>query len=267
LSAASAFFEGMFGGGSPGSAGGGAEGDSVEGEELPVVQVSEDRHTLRVLLPCIYPRTKARPPSLRVLKHVLVAADKYDIPSARDTMRPHLIWPEFLNSNPLLVFSISRLLGFDEEQEMAMDALYRLKEEALFALDMEGVPAKDLAEVHVKRLQRAEGIVKTVKDVLAKDEGERTPANCHRPMCSVCKKVPMWVYVWTKRLELEARKRPTLDRLFSFSFLEQARQKSPRCRCSPDLVLWDPKCFEDLKKVVEESLKSARPRHRSSPRR
>ncbi|KZP01742.1 hypothetical protein CALVIDRAFT_594432 [Calocera viscosa TUFC12733] len=266
LSASSSFFEQMFAGEADlGSAA--LLEQAGEGRELPVVQVSEDKDTLRALLPCIYPGAKGRPPSLCVLKHTLVAAEKYDIPSARDSMRPHLIWPEFLNANPLLVFSISRLLGFDEERAMAMDALYKLKEDALFALDMDGVPASDLADVHLKRQQRADAIVRTVKDVLSRDDGTRTSANCNRPICNTCKKVPMWVYVWSKRLELEARRRPTVDRLFSFSSLELARQKSPRCRCSTDLILWDAKSFEDLKRVVEESLKPPRVRRRSSTRR
>ncbi|KZT59851.1 hypothetical protein CALCODRAFT_481155 [Calocera cornea HHB12733] len=275
LAASSSFFEQMFHGQSaapPPYGGSGdvlmedAGGESAAASELPIVPVSEDRHTLRALLPCIYPGTKVRPPSLRVLKHTLIAAEKYDIPSARDSMRPHLIWPEFLTSNPLLVFSISRLLGFAEEREMAMDVLFQLKEDALYALDMEGVPASDLADVHLKRQQRADTIVKTVRDVLAMDEGARTPANCHRPVCIMCKKVPMWVYVWSKRLELEARRRPTVDKLFSFSALELARQKSPRCRCSAELIFWDAKSFEDLKKIVDESLKPERAKRRSSRR-
>ncbi|EJU03517.1 hypothetical protein DACRYDRAFT_105676 [Dacryopinax primogenitus] len=258
LAASSRFFEDMFGDETLAFL-----NESREDKQLPVVELSESRYTLRTLLPCVYPGTKPRPPSLRVLRDTLVAADKYDMPSVRDSMRPHLVWPEFLSTNPLLVWAISRLLEFEEEKKIAMEALFELNEEELFALEMDGVAASDLAVVHLRRQQRADAIIRVVQDVLAKDEGDKTPANCYRPICKVCKRVPMWVYVWTKRLEIDARKRPTIDKLFSYTSLENARQKSPRCRCSPDLIMWDPKSFDDLKKIVEDSVQPVKKRKSS----
>jgi len=260
LAAASGFFEQMFSDQEPSY--------PAVGVELPVIQVAECRHVLRTLLPCIYPGVKERPRSLKVLKGTLIAAEKYNIPSVIDSMRPHLIWPDFLHSNPLLVYSISRLLHFNVEQQMALDTLYKLDEDKILRLDMDGLPAADLAEVQRARRARGDLIVGKVKEkIFSPPKTASGSATYNRPSCPTCRKVPIWVYIWRKWLEIEVRRKPTTDAAFSFAFLEKARLMSPRCRCGPDPILWDAKSFEDLKKAVDTAITPTRAKAKNVPRR
>jgi hypothetical protein len=91
----------------------GAEGD------LPVVDVQDSTQDLETLLRMIYP--VAFPPitDLNALSNAFVILDKYHTEGLQERLKPLLISPTFLTTDPMRVYAIACRWGFKSEAEIA----------------------------------------------------------------------------------------------------------------------------------------------------
>jgi hypothetical protein len=101
-----------------------AQGDNSNEmrDGLPVVEVTEEKKTLEILLSMSYPMAAANPPVVDALEEavsLLEAAIKYDFVKAEKKAREWLIAPQILEEDPVRVYMIA--------------CRYRLKDEAMVA--------------------------------------------------------------------------------------------------------------------------------------
>ncbi|KAI1790309.1 hypothetical protein LXA43DRAFT_519572 [Ganoderma leucocontextum] len=89
-----------------------------ENDSIPV---AEDDETLDTLLRICYPTVHAKPASLVQIRKVLAAAMKYDAPLVVDRMRDALMAPEFLDAQPLVVFTIACVFHLEEVAQTAAE--------------------------------------------------------------------------------------------------------------------------------------------------
>ncbi|KAM5530301.1 hypothetical protein V8D89_016025 [Ganoderma adspersum] len=115
LSLASSVFKDMFS--MPQPSGSTGENDSAR----EPITVSEDGATLDVFLRICYPTINIKPSSLGQLRKVLAAATKYDAPLVLDQMKEALMIPEFLDSQPLVVFTIACVFHMEEVAQAAAE--------------------------------------------------------------------------------------------------------------------------------------------------
>ena len=116
LSLASSVFKDMFSMPQP-SLGSTDENDSTR----EPITVSEDGETLDIFLRICYPTINPKLSSLGQLRDVLAAATKYDAPLVLDQMREALMAPEFLDSQPLVVFTIACIFHMEEVAQAAAE--------------------------------------------------------------------------------------------------------------------------------------------------
>ncbi|KAI0642184.1 hypothetical protein C8Q79DRAFT_1013484 [Trametes meyenii] len=87
--------------------------------ERPLVDVSEDSETLDVLLRVCYPTSAPELRDIPLLRKVLEAANKYDIPAVLTLVKKAMVQPELLDSDPLRIFVIACRFGMEPEAQAA----------------------------------------------------------------------------------------------------------------------------------------------------
>ena len=87
------------------------------------IPVAEDETTLDTFLRICYPIQNAKPTSLAQIRRVLAAAVKYDVPLVADQMRDALVAPEFLELQPLVVFTIACVFHMEEVAQAAAETI------------------------------------------------------------------------------------------------------------------------------------------------
>ena len=95
---------------------------------LPIVQMTEDRVTLRLLLSLCFPVSVSKIShfsSLQEIQKVIEAAFKLEMEGLQMYLRTELIALRFIESQPLRVFAIAYRYGWDREARMA--ARYTLR--------------------------------------------------------------------------------------------------------------------------------------------
>jgi len=121
LSLASSFFDDMFT--LPQAPKGHDSNERKDG--LPVVQVTEEKKTLEMLLLMCYPMSVIDPPDLETLNEVhllLDAAIKYNMERVEKRVRGWLVAPRFLDIDPVRVFAIACHHRLKAEAELAAGA-------------------------------------------------------------------------------------------------------------------------------------------------
>jgi hypothetical protein len=237
LTAASAAFEDMV------ALGGQAVPEVKDSERpTPTVDLSESSAVLQLLLQSIYPGNRSRPKTFEDLVGAFHAADKYQTKCLADSMRAYLIWPDFLHTRPMAIYSISKEKGYSEEAQIALEALYKVEQSKLLAEDLTGVLAKHLAEVIKLRQERADKIMNCVSA-----EGPRF----YRPFCQDARGMPLWVNHWMEATKSELANKPDVASSISFELLESSRRKAPACKeCRGRCTTWDPTHFREFKARV-----------------
>ncbi|PSR78289.1 hypothetical protein PHLCEN_2v7485 [Hermanssonia centrifuga] len=76
-------------------------------DDLPIVALTEDAETLRVILRTLYADGISTIEDLGLLARVLAAAEKYEMAGIISTLAPFLHTPRFLESEPFRVFAIA----------------------------------------------------------------------------------------------------------------------------------------------------------------
>jgi hypothetical protein len=102
----------------------GPEGDELK-NGLPVVQMTEGRKTLEMLLLICYPMSAVDPPDLKTLDEVnlvLEVATKYDMERVVKKAREWLVATRFLDVDPVRVFAVACHHRLREEAKLAAAA-------------------------------------------------------------------------------------------------------------------------------------------------
>ena len=90
--------------------------------DIPVIQMAEDKDTLKLVLRFCLPISMVEPPrlsSLRELQMVLKAAIKLEMEGIQRYVRRELLEPRFIESQPLRVFAIACHYGWSTEAKKA----------------------------------------------------------------------------------------------------------------------------------------------------
>ncbi|TFK48580.1 hypothetical protein OE88DRAFT_1664485 [Heliocybe sulcata] len=110
----------------------------AEQGKIPVVDVTEDRNALDILLRLCFP---GEVPELRVLDDVKIGLEvsrKYDVHGVTAFLRRSLISPTLLEDAPLRVYAIAYLYELPQETLVAAKASLRLRRAEVY--DPVGVP-------------------------------------------------------------------------------------------------------------------------------
>ncbi|KAI0675756.1 hypothetical protein C8Q78DRAFT_347035 [Trametes maxima] len=91
--------------------------------EKPLVDVTEDSETLDVLLRVCYPTSAPELQDVLLLRKVLEAATKYDIPAVLTMVKKAMVQPELLDSDPLRIFVIACRFGMEPEAQAAANKI------------------------------------------------------------------------------------------------------------------------------------------------
>ncbi|KAF9479557.1 hypothetical protein BDN70DRAFT_834210 [Pholiota conissans] len=100
----------------------------VEDPNTPVIQMTEDKQTLQLLLGLCLPISMYAPPrfsSLQEIQMVQDAASKFEMEGVQKYLRKELVSPRFIESQPLRAFTIAYRYGWDAEARKA--ARYTLR--------------------------------------------------------------------------------------------------------------------------------------------
>jgi len=242
LAAASLFFADMFTLPQPPMA------ISISGDNpIPVVPVSELRHTLDSLLRFVYPVQDPPILTLDDLNPVLGAAFKYDFPSVISTLRRILVSPHFLGASPTRVFAIASRYELEPEAQLA--SRYTLNVNILdspLSDDLKHITAYSyhrLLDLHRRRRDAAQGLLKVPEDVKCMQCNGHGHASSFSP--------PKWWNAWERMAREELAARPTTDVIFEMGFLAKAADASGCPRCAGSLM--DSYVFlGELKKSIDE---------------
>lgn len=117
--------------------------DNVE-DGIPIILMSEDQHTLELLLILCYPISVEEPPhisSLQDLQLVIQAAMKFEMEGIQKYTRRVLVEPRFIESQPLRVFAIACRYGWAAEARKAARFTLRQPVTVPFVEELEYISA------------------------------------------------------------------------------------------------------------------------------
>lgn len=78
-----------------------------ETQDLPVVQIGEDSHTLSTLLMLVYPDKHPTHITITMLPHIVRAAEKYDMHGVVTHLGNFLQCADYLEKYPVEVFALA----------------------------------------------------------------------------------------------------------------------------------------------------------------
>jgi len=210
LSVASSPFEAMLALPQPSS---GATSE-LSTQPLPVVDVSENASTFRILLQMIYPTADV--PTANTFRTIdelvsaFEAAFKYDVDAAIEHLRAILVSPKWLESVPLRVYAVAMRWNLEEEAKIA--SRYTLQESLL-----DSPPLPDFMHTSGYAFQRLVALHRT-RSIAAQTIVESAVAPGQN--CRSCSSSPApWLPEWKNKAKEELALRPTTQVIFSLKFL------------------------------------------------
>ncbi|KAG6886577.1 hypothetical protein C0992_003298 [Termitomyces sp. T32_za158] len=159
LAAASPFFHDMFS----------LPQNPTVTHKVPVIPMSETKHTLGTLLEFVYPVQDPHIQSLDELVSVLGASAKYDFLGVIATLRKLLVAPHFVEADPTRVYAIASRFELEEEARIA--SKYTLNVQILDAPlseDLKYITAysyHQLLDLHRRRANAAIALLKVSPDI------------------------------------------------------------------------------------------------------
>lgn len=184
----------------------------------PFVDVSETKEVIDKLLRFIYPCDNPVILDLASLVGVIEAAVKYDAAIVVATLKPILIKPEFLTSNPVRVYAIAIRFDFAEEMKVAEAATLSVElKDIEWCSDLDYMKASQyhrLITLHTNRSRNAMLVVD----------------NSETPFAHDCK-CKIWYDRFRSAAKEELSCRPTTDVIASLDFLARIMQDSEE-RCN-----------------------------------
>jgi hypothetical protein len=206
---------------------------------LPIIQMTEDRETLRLLLSLCFPVSISKIPhfsSLREIQKVIEAAFKLEMEGLQRYLRTELISLRFIEAQPLRVFAIAYRYGWDREARMAARYTLRHHMNPAFFLELgyiSGATYYRLQEYHRMCGEVASSRV-TLQPALAEHDDGWTWITCQRcpgTMASDrdCPDVRSWWAQWIHKVAEEVRVRPWGEAVKKWDILKDALRQAEAC--------------------------------------
>ncbi|TFK21775.1 hypothetical protein FA15DRAFT_681962 [Coprinopsis marcescibilis] len=111
-------------------------------DEIPVVQMAEDREVLDILLGFCYPLSAHSLPSfssLAILQRVADASLKFEMDGILRHVRQELVSPRFLETQPIRVYALAYHYGWVEEMKLAARDTLRHSMPGPYVPELKGV--------------------------------------------------------------------------------------------------------------------------------
>lgn len=237
----------------------------------PVIQMSEDKHTLHLLLKFCYPIALVEGPrlsSLQELQSITQAAFKFEMEGVKNFARKALVESRFLESQPLRVFAIACRFGWTTEVKMA--ARYTLRQPLSNSAYYEELVHVTAAAYH--RLQQYHKICGEVaqswirmQPALAEFDDEWVWILCQRcPGTGVRARRDTgypdsrrWFVDWIRDIAAEVHRRPWGVSVKKFDLREKAVTSAQRCSVCGPRAAGDLETFSEMLAVeLEKELAS-----------
>ena len=248
LSLASPFFSELFS--LPQSSIPSVSDESRDPGGLPIIQMTEDRETLRLLLSLCFPLSISKIPhfsSLQEIQKVIEAAFKFEMAGLQMYLRTELIALRFIEAQPLRVFAIAYRYGWDKEARMAARYTLRHHMNPAFFLELgyiSGATYYRLQEYHRMCGEVASSRV-TLQPALAEYDDNWTWITCQRCPGTMTSRdspdVRSWWERWIHKVAEEVRVRPWGDAVKKWDILKDALRQAEAC----------PNCAERAREDLE----------------
>jgi hypothetical protein len=240
---------------------------------VPVIQMSEDKRTLHLLLRLCYPIALVDVPrlsSLQEVQSISQAAFKFEMDGVKRFAKKVLVEPRFLESQPLRVFAIACRFGWLPEAKSA--ARYSLRQPLSSSAYFEELVHISAAAYH--RLQQYHRICGEV----ASSRVRMQPALAEFDdewVWIACQKCPgtgvrtwrdtgypdsrRWFLEWIRDVAVEVQERPWGVTVKKFDLREKAVSRARRCTTCGPRATGDLETFSEILAVeIEKELASVR---------
>lgn len=240
---------------------------------VPVIQMSEDRRTLHLLLQFCYPIALLDVPrlsSLQELQSVTEAAFKFEMDGVKRFAKKTIVEPRFVESQPLRVFAIACRFGWVAEAKIA--ARHTLRQPMMNSSYFEELVHITAAAYH--RLQQYHRICGEV----AASRAKMQPALAEFDdewIWVVCQRCPgtgararrdtgypesrKWFVEWIQTVAAELQQRPWGVSVKKFDLREKAVANAQRCPTCGPRAATDLETFSEILAVeIEKELASVR---------
>lgn len=240
---------------------------------IPVIQMSEDKRTLHLLLQFCYPIALLDIPrlsSLQELQSVTQAALKFEMGGVKRFAKKTLLEPRFVESQPLRVFAIACRFGWIAEAKTA--ARYTLRQPLSNSAYYEELAHITAAAYH--RLQQYHRICGEVaasrarmQPALAEFDDEWVWVACQRcPGTGIRARRDTgypdsrrWFVEWIRDVAAEVQQRPWGVMVKKFDLREKAVSNAQRCPTCGPRAGGDLEAFSEILAVeIEKELASVR---------
>jgi len=206
---------------------------------LPVIQMTEDKETLHLLLSLCFPVSVSEIPrfsSLQELQKVIEATFKFDMEGLQKHLRAELVTLRFIEAQPLRVFAIAYRYGWDMEARKAARYTLRHHINPAFVSELgyiSGATYYRLQEYHRICGEVASSRV-TLQPVLAEHDDGWTWVTCQRCPGALSKsrdfpEVRSWWAGWIYKIAEEVRVRPWGDAVKKWDILKDALCQAEVC--------------------------------------
>lgn len=235
LSLASPFFSEIFDLPQPSS----PSDESRDPGGLPIIQMTEDRETLRLLLSLCFPVSVSKLPhfsSLQELQKVIEATFKFEMEGLQRHLRAELIALRFIEAQPLRAFAIAYRYGWDREARKAARYTLRHHMNSAFVSELgyiSGATYYRLQEYHRMCGEAASSRV-TLQPLLAEHDDGWTWVTCRRCPGTLTSsrdfpEVRSWWAEWICKVAEEVRVRPWGDAVKKWDILKYALRQAEAC--------------------------------------
>ena len=232
---------------------------------LPIVQMTEDRETLHLLLSLCFPISVCKIPhfsSLQEIQKVIEAAFKLEMEGLQRYLRTELISLRFIEAQPLRVFAIAYRYGWDKEARMAARYTLRHHMNPTFFMELgyiSGATYYRLQEYHRMCGEVASSRV-TLQPALAEHDDGWTWITCQRCPGTMTNNrdfpdVRSWWARWIHKVAEEVRVRPWGDAVKKWDILKDALRQADACpncakRAREDLEAFSLMLAVDIEKDI-----------------
>lgn len=206
---------------------------------VPIVQMTEDRETLRLLLSLCFPVSVCQIPrfsSLQELQKVIEAAFKFEMEGLQKHLRTELIALRFIEAQPLRAFAIAYRYGWDEEARKAARYTLRHHINPIFVSELgyiSGATYYRLQEYHRMCAEVASSRV-TLQPVLAEHDDAWSWVTCKRCPGTLTSnrdfpEVRSWWSGWIYKVAEEVRARPWGEAVKKWDILQDTLRQAEVC--------------------------------------
>ncbi|KAJ3515222.1 hypothetical protein NLJ89_g1898 [Agrocybe chaxingu] len=118
--------------------------DTGSSDGIPIIQMSEDKETLQILLGLCFPvsvHAHPRISSVQQLQKVAEAAIKFEMQGVQNHLKSEIVSPRFVEAQPLRVFAIAYRYGWDTEARKAARLTLRHPMNVPFVDELEFISA------------------------------------------------------------------------------------------------------------------------------